>query len=561
MNWLKQKKPNEEVSYWQTIADALAALLMILLLLVMLLILYIVRTPDEELVDPYVGAHLQPNDKVGISNGKWTEPTETQPYRDYYHYNYYNVGGGGGGGGDDHTEPTETTQPTEEWRGEGDGMDKAAVMVMLVDEETERTIKEADIRFELYDSDDALETLRTYYPHKIEYDHYDTVADGFFYFPEKLAMGTHKLHEVNAPYGYDIAKDQYFRIEEACDWPEPYVVKVMLSPAKNYIRVQLRDQASGAGLAGGSYDVIAAEDIITADGTLRYEKGLVVCTIECDGSGYGESPELYLGKYLLQQRDVPMYYAKDLEPHAIAVERKVIGAKPPEHKLTNVRTAVTLTLTDELYENQPIPNAAFQLSQDGAPGVRVTMTTDRSGRITMNELVKDASYTLRQETSGEGYLMTSEVIRFRVSEDGRVQGAERFQYEMTNRMLRVSIAARSKLLRNMVSDYNVTLYDSSNVVVETWDSSGVEHVVEGLRPGKYFLYINGRENTQTQITIQDKADIQSFSCAVWTLTDFWMLAALAVFAILLAILLTVTISRKRSRKLSKKGEVTHHETE
>ena len=61
--------------------------------------------------------------------------------------------------------------------------------------------------------------------------------------------------------------------------------------------------------APGTFRVVAAEDIATLDGTVRYTAGQVVDTIECDEEGYGESQELYLGTYTVQQATSPDYYA------------------------------------------------------------------------------------------------------------------------------------------------------------------------------------------------------------------------------------------------------------
>ena len=52
-----------------------------------------------------------------------------------------------------------------------------------------------------------------------------------------------------------------------------------------------------AGLEGAVYEVRAAEDISTPDGTLRYSKGEVVDTITTSSDGFVKSKELYLGKY------------------------------------------------------------------------------------------------------------------------------------------------------------------------------------------------------------------------------------------------------------------------
>lgn len=48
------------------------------------------------------------------------------------------------------------------------------------------------------------------------------------------------------------------------------------------------------GLPGAVYEIIAAEDIYTLDGTLRYAKGTVVDTITTDKTGNAQSKAHYL---------------------------------------------------------------------------------------------------------------------------------------------------------------------------------------------------------------------------------------------------------------------------
>ena len=59
------------------------------------------------------------------------------------------------------------------------------------------------------------------------------------------------------------------------------------------------------GLAGAAYEITAAEDIITPDGTLRYAKDTVVDTVITDESGNAASKPLYLGKYTVRETKAP----------------------------------------------------------------------------------------------------------------------------------------------------------------------------------------------------------------------------------------------------------------
>ena len=70
-------------------------------------------------------------------------------------------------------------------------------------------------------------------------------------------------------------------------------------------------------LAGAEFEVTAAEDIITADGTLRAHKGDVVATITTDNKGYAETPLLYLGKYTVTETKAAYGYVNDCEPQTV----------------------------------------------------------------------------------------------------------------------------------------------------------------------------------------------------------------------------------------------------
>ena len=59
------------------------------------------------------------------------------------------------------------------------------------------------------------------------------------------------------------------------------------------------------GLSGAVYEITAAEDIYTLDGTLRYADGETVDTVTTDDTGLAESKPLYLGKYEIREISAP----------------------------------------------------------------------------------------------------------------------------------------------------------------------------------------------------------------------------------------------------------------
>ena len=61
--------------------------------------------------------------------------------------------------------------------------------------------------------------------------------------------------------------------------------------------------------------MIAAEDIVTPDGTVRANAGDVVDTITTDEEGKAETKELYLGKYQIVEKTAPEGLVLNTETH------------------------------------------------------------------------------------------------------------------------------------------------------------------------------------------------------------------------------------------------------
>ena len=71
------------------------------------------------------------------------------------------------------------------------------------------------------------------------------------------------------------------------------------------------------GLEGAVYEITAAEDIYTLDGTLRASKGEVVDTVTTGADGTAVSKELYLGKYEVKEITAPFGMVLNEETHAV----------------------------------------------------------------------------------------------------------------------------------------------------------------------------------------------------------------------------------------------------
>lgn len=555
MKATKAKKQQEDgLNYWESISDVMAALLLVVLLIMMLFILYMTRMPDVDHIDEYFtsdneGEYINDEDDPdgwgwGIYWHEWDND---------HGDGRYNEGGRGEGTGNGRGDGTGdgTGAYFYENEGEGDweGDQKAAVHVTVYDGGTGLTVKEAGISFRLYSVRTGLKTLYSYYPEHQQYDSFETLPGGSFYLPEKVGLGRYYLAEISVPYGYDLADDVYFDLDESRDWDDPYQINVSIFPCRNVIRVQNKDASTGSDVPYGTYNVIAAADVSTGDGTLRYREGEIIGQIECDETGYGESELLYIGEYLVQQAVPPTYYARADEETPVRLLRQEEDQPQLVNTMSQQRTAYVLQLRDELYENRAIAGAAFDLTlADGTP-VAQGLMTDANGNLTLNELSKGTAYVLTQTGTVRYYQPLAEPLSFSVTEDGRINDEAACTETQTNRMIRVAIGVKDVLFGTEISGKNLALYNDRQELIYLWTSSALSEEIDGLQPGRYSLVVNGQTDRMIELNVEDTKEVQSFDQAIW---DSASLAVVGAAAVLLLIGLTLLLVL--ARKHRKKGE-------
>lgn len=535
----RSRRNHGEINYWQSNTDLLTGFVLVLLLIIMLLMLYIFQLPQEEHIDDASGSEYYADDDYGDDDddgwgagwGDWDDDD-------------------GGGGGDDETETEESTYEYPYPASGGDDWAKAAVFATVIDGETGRAIRVPGITFELYEEQirgvgGAKRFLNTYYPEKIEYRTFATTDEGVFYLPEKIEEGHYYFTQITGLDGYDWAETVHFDVDQPYDWPDPFVVSIELYPSKNIIPVRLQDADTKEPITGGSFRVTAAEDVITADSTVRFYQNELADTIELDEEGYGESRELYLGTYLVAQDSIPQYYASVDGSVETEVEQ-YNGYTPAAITFSAEKTRISLSLTDELYTDIKLAGSEFVLSCEDHPELEQTGITGADGSLTFENLEKNRVYRLQQVSSEEGYRYDDTPLEIYVDREGRINGEARAVYELTNLIPRVQIAVNGMFFTGPASNVSVALYSADGELVQSWTNGGTPVTFEDLPAGDYYVVVDGKESKHYDFTFADDVAMQNAVIRVWTTEDI-IVVAMGGGVLLLAILLvTFLLTRRRS---------------
>lgn len=200
------------------------------------------------------------------------------------------------------------------------------IKIVKKDAETGKTIPYAGAGFQIYDPNGNLVSMTFTYPEITTIDTYYTTADGELVTPQKLEYGTgYYLVEVQAPYGYILNSEPvYFDVVQENSEEESGITLIEVVRSNMAQKGKITVSKSGevfntvsesdglyqpiytiSDLAGATYEITAAEDIITQDGTVRAKKGELVDTITTGKDGDAVSKELYLGKYEVKEIEAP----------------------------------------------------------------------------------------------------------------------------------------------------------------------------------------------------------------------------------------------------------------
>ena len=324
------------------------------------------------------------------------------------------------------------------------------IKVVKTDAETGNTIPYAGAGFQIYDPNGNLVTMTFTYPEVTTIDTFYTTAEGELITPQTLEYGKgYSLVEVQAPYGYVLNSEPiYFDVMQENSEEESgiTVIEVVRSnmAQKGTITVSKSGEVFSSvteagglyqpvyavqGLEGAVYEITAAEDIYTLDGTLRASKGEVVDTVTTGADGTATSKELYLGKYEVKEITAPYGMVLNEEIHAVELvyAGQNVAVTETATSFYNERQRVEIDLikslmVDEAYgigSNGEIFDVTFGLfateeltAADGtvipADGLIEIISLDENGNGKVKADLPIGSYYVKELSTNSAYILSDQ---------------------------------------------------------------------------------------------------------------------------------------------------------
>lgn len=348
--------------------------------------------------------------------------------------------------------------------------------VVKTDTETGKQIAYAGAGFEIYKPNGEKVEMTYTYPTPTTIDTFYTNSEGYLVTPEKLIYGKgYKLVEVKAPYGYvcDSTPISFDVTQEHSTKENALTIVKVERPnlaQKGVIEITKEGEIfSSVGVLGGGYvdengnevtfpityspiyetrnlanavfQIYAAEDITTLDGTVRAYQGELVDEITTGTDGIAKSKQLYLGKYTVIEKTAPDTFVNANEQYDVELTYagQHVSITSTAFSVFNERQKVSVSLLKELSQderfklgmNDEILSVQFGIyanedikAADGAVIPKDALITygncDENGSLTFNcDLPIGYKFYAKEMTTDNHYILSDKKYEFTTEYQGQ----------------------------------------------------------------------------------------------------------------------------------------------
>lgn len=354
--------------------------------------------------------------------------------------------------------------------------------------------------------------------------------------PVKIPYGKYKVIEVEAPNGYKNSEEEVsFVVNENSPlattlkfYNKPLKGKISISKTGlQFVGVDTSETEYGTLhapvfkeelLAGVEIEIIAKEDIITADGTVRYTEGTVVETLITNKSDVVVSKELYLGEYEIKEKATVAGYKLIEEPISVKVDNEgseLVKVIPVDIKNERAKIEInieklvtewnTVTVDDEIFReliNCPAENVIFGLFADtdlfALDGTTVIakdslvalFSTDEAGKIKASGDLPFGQYYIKElKAANDRYVVSDKAYYLELTTPettGEVIVRDVTEEPILNDFRRTFVTiSKTNKEGEPLSDALIGVYNSSDELIYQMYTDKNGEIKFEVEPGKY----------------------------------------------------------------------------
>ena len=367
---------------------------------------------------------------------------------------------------------------------------------------------------------------------------------------ERLTAGeTYTLREEMAPYGYLMAEEITFTVEDTVE-----IQKVEMKdavPTGTLIinkKGEFLDKISALDSVGGwikhlfeylsgslkevTFEVYALEDIKAADGESEdyYKKDALVATITTDETGVAKLTDLPLGKYYVKEKETANGYVLDGEIREVDLTYRdqntaeVTYSADWQNKRQKAEVKVLKKAKDS---DRVLEGAVFALCNKDdivnakgdvilkADTVIEEQATDKDGKLTFTaDLPLGHTYYVKETSPAPGFATTDQVQEFTFEYGGAEKETLSYEFTFEDEATTVEFTKTSLTDGKEVEGAKLKVTDESGNTVDEWTSGKEPHIIKELTVGKKYTmtetlpadgYVTAESIT---FTVEDTSEVQ-----------------------------------------------------
>ena len=367
---------------------------------------------------------------------------------------------------------------------------------------------------------------------------------------ERLTAGeTYTLREEMAPYGYLMAEEITFTVEDTAEIQKvemkddvPTGTLIINKKGEFLDKVSVLDSVGGwikhlfeyfsGSLKEVTFEVYALEDIKAADGESEdyYKKDALVATITTDETGVAKLTDLPLGKYSVKEKETANGYVLDGETREVDLTYRdqntaeVTYSADWQNKRQKAEVKVLKKAKDS---DRVLEGAVFALCNKDdivnakgdvilkADTVIEEQATDKDGKLTFTaDLPLGHTYYVKETSPAPGFATTDQVQEFTFEYGGAEKETLSYEFTFEDEATTVEFTKTSLTDGKEIEGAKLKVTDESGNTVDEWTSGKEPHIIKELTVGKKYTmtetlpadgYVTAESIT---FTVEDTGEVQ-----------------------------------------------------